>query len=124
MSWELSVLSVIVVVGYFYLLIKVQKRSISGVVKLYVETREFDEMFNKPEGFEIYTKSCPFWITPSPGMEFMPAGIEGATIERVIIDEYGLLEVICTLKVSKADDQFRETCSSLKAEGWFRKEFV
>ena len=122
MNWESIAALILIFVGYSYLLSASKKRSVSGLVRLHVESREKND--GVPIEMESFTKSCPFIVTPVPGMEFMPADIEYAVIKRVIIDEQGLLEVICLLEITTTDNEFLDTCKHLQIEGWHKKVYV
>jgi len=124
MNWEMIGLLIIIFIGYTHLLNVTKRRSVYGIVKLYVETREKDKDNVIPICTEIFTKGCRFIVTPVPGMEFQSADIEGAVIKRVIIDDQGLLEIVCLLTLSNKDNEFNEMCSCLEAEGWRKKVYV
>jgi len=124
MNWDIISLLVVIFIGYSHLLSVVKKRSIYGIVKLHVETREKDNDNVYPIKSEIFTKGCRFIVTPVPGMEFMAADIEGAVIKRVIIDDKGLLELVCVLQLSSEDNEFNEMCDCLVDEGWHKKVYV
>jgi len=118
MNWETIFFAVVIYIGYSYLLKTIKKRSIIGSVKLYVESSENTKGISLNNKSEIYSKSCPFIVTPVPGMEFMAAGIDGVFIKRVITDENGLLEVICFVKLSLEQNEYSNACECLESEGW------
>ncbi len=121
MDFERILLIIIGVVAYAHLLKVAQNRSISGLVNIYIESRERDSEVHIPDKYEVLTKSCPFFVTPVPGMEYSPCGIEGIEIKRVVTDDSGLLEVICLLVVSSKEGEFQETCEMLEQDGWRNK---
>ena len=98
MDWTTILILTVIAFGYMHLLKISKNRSVIGLVKLNVESSEMDESGDLPREFATFTKGCRFIITPVPGMEFKPSGIEGAVIKRVIIDE-GLIEVWCILTI-------------------------
>jgi len=120
MNWETLGLLILVFIGYTHLLSTARKKSVSGLVKLHLESREKRDDGVIPEEIEVFSKSCPFIVTPVPGMEYLPADIEGAVIKRVIIDEQGLLEVICLLNISVEENEFQKTCEHLENQGWLK----
>ena len=122
MNWEYIVLLVLIFVGYSYLLSSVRNKSISGLVALHVEYQENDKEVSSE--MEIFKRNCQFIVTPVPGMEYMPAGIEGAEIKRVLIDEHGLLKLICLLTVTASETKYHNTCEHLQKEGWNKSEFA
>ncbi|WP_019530023.1 hypothetical protein [Dasania marina] len=124
MNWESAGLLILIFVGYFHLLRVSQKRSIIGIVKLHIEAREQDKNLRLANKNEIFTKSCPFIVTPVPGMEYMPADIEGGEIKRVLIDDQGLLEVTCHLVIPSKDNQYQQACEHLVAQGWYKQNHV
>lgn len=117
MNWESIGLLILLLVGYSHLRNIVRNRSVSGLVKVYVESRDKEAGTGVPNHLEVFSKNCPFIVPPVPGMEYMPADLEGAVIDRVVIDDQGLLEVICSLRVSTTDNQFEETCQHLTQNG-------
>ena len=110
------VIIVIVALGYTHLLRESQKRSVSALVKLNVQSREKDEITDLPKDLASLTKLCQFVVTPVPGMELVPSGIDGAVIERVLVDE-GLVEVWCVQTIRPFGLDFETTCRALK-ERW------
>jgi|GEM_PF-4429857 len=123
MDWELTLLTVLGVIGYFHLLKTTKQGYVTAMVRLHLESRELD-VDNTPSKLEEYDKFCRFIITPVPGMEFMASDIEGAIIRRVIIDELGGLEVICQLTITDSDNEFNDTCKHLASQGWNKKHYV
>lgn len=122
MNWPDYVLLLVIVGAYLHLLREAQKRSFSGLVKLNIESRERDEDSGLPKEFASFTKTCLFIVTPVPGMELVPSGIDGAEIKRVLIDE-GLVEVRCVHTISPFGPDFKATCDSLRADGWYEDKY-
>lgn len=120
MDWESIGLLILLLVGYAHLRNIVRNRSVSGLVKVYVESRDKEADTGVPNYLEVFSKNCPFIVTPVPGMEYMPADLEGAVIDRVVLDDQGLLQVICSLRVSTMGNQFEETCQHLTQNGWYK----
>jgi len=121
---ETIALIFIILLGYFHLLRVTKKKSIMGSVKIHVEALDNTKEVSLDNKYELYTKRCPFLVTPVPGMEFTAAGVVEALIKRVIIDDYGYLEVVCHAKVSSDEDEFKTTCECLESEGWHKNVFV
>lgn len=61
-------------------------------------------------------------IPPVPGMEFEAAGIQGAEIKRVILDDQGLIQVMCYLTLRPQEYEFKDACEFLKEDGWHEKK--
>ena len=92
-------------------------RSVSVVVKLNVESKEIDQELELPRDFAQFSKTCKFLVTPVPGMEMQPAGIEGVQIVRVIVDEEAI-EVRAQVVVQPFGMDFEKIRSSLLENGW------
>ncbi len=120
MDWTSIILIILIAIGYTHLLRVASNKSISGLVYLSLQSKDMDESRNYPKQFEFYTKGCPFIITPVPGMEFHPSGVEGGEIKRVIIDE-GLIQIYCNLIVSLQELTFEEIEEILENDGWRKK---
>ncbi len=66
-------------------------------------------------------KYTTFVMTPAPGMEYIAGGIEGAVIDRVLIDEHGFPSVMCQLTLADlSTDNFNDTIEHLLKDGWHR----
>lgn len=118
MNWPDVLLLIVIVAAYMHLLRETQKRSVTGVVKLNIQSREMDEDGGLPKEVASFTKTCLFIVTPVPGMELVPSGIDSAVIKRVLVDE-GLLEVWCVHTISPFGPDFNATCDALRTDGWY-----
>jgi len=117
-------LFIALVLGYFYLLKAVLNKSVSCIVELWIETYETEkDVFgeDRPVHIDIYTKHCKFTVAPAIGVEFQTEGIAGAIVERVILDEQKLCQVICKMKVLSRGGEFEKTARALTSASWSKR---
>ena len=115
MTLEFIVLLTLGLIGYFRLSNVIRKRSITGCVVLFIDSMG---------GKVTLKKYTTFVMTPVPGMEYIAGGIEGAEIERVLIDDHGFPSVICQLTLADLSaGAFEDTIEHLLKDGWHKTTY-
>ena len=120
MDWGTALLGIAAIAAYLHLLntAKAARKAVVAIVRLTVQSGTTDTTDRLLGQFATFTKMCPFIVTPLPGMEFQPCGLDGGKISKVIVDDQGLLVVCCGLNISPVGPDLEAIRGLLKEDGW------